>query len=147
MVGITHPTNLIPIDQYKCVVLCKRELRIYDLNLGKFVTKLKGVMNQKMPYYGLHNQNHLVALSRNRMYVNLMNIDSGKCIIICVIGPDGIQKIILQVTVLQLSKPEKIGSLIPCWFRGMEGTITLIILKFIKPMLLIITTSKLKMLL
>ncbi|KAI4468136.1 beta transducin-related protein [Holotrichia oblita] len=77
--GISHPTNLIPIDQYKCIVLCKRELRIYDLNMGKFVTKLKGVMNQKMPYFGLHDQSHLVALSRNRMYVNLMNLDSGNC--------------------------------------------------------------------
>lgn len=35
-------------------------------------------MNQKMPYYGLHDQSHLVALSRNRMYVNLMNLETGK---------------------------------------------------------------------
>lgn len=69
---------MIPIDQFKCIVLCRRELRIYDLNTGSFVNKLKGVMNQKMPYYGLHDQNHLVALSRNRMYINLMNIESGK---------------------------------------------------------------------
>lgn len=51
---------------------------IFDLNKGCFLKKLKGVMNQKMPYYGLHDQNHLVALSRNRMYVNLMNLDTGK---------------------------------------------------------------------
>lgn len=76
--GIAHPTNIIPIDQYKCIVLCRRELRIYDLNTGTFVTKLKGVMNQKMPYYGLHDQSHLVALSRNRMYINLMNLETGK---------------------------------------------------------------------
>lgn len=42
------------------------------------MNKLKGVMNQKMPYYGLHDQSHLVALSRNRMYVNLMNLETGK---------------------------------------------------------------------
>lgn len=36
-----------------------------------------GVMNQKMPYFGLHDSSHLVALSRNRMYVNLMNLESG----------------------------------------------------------------------
>ncbi|KAJ8964870.1 hypothetical protein NQ314_004552 [Rhamnusium bicolor] len=65
--GISYPTNVIPIDQFKCIVLCRRELRIYDLNSGCFVTKLKGVMNQKMPYYGLHDQSHLVALSRNRI--------------------------------------------------------------------------------
>lgn len=44
---------------------------------GKFLVALKGVMNQKMPYYGLHDSKHLVALSRNRMYVNLMNIENG----------------------------------------------------------------------
>lgn len=77
LTGIPHPTNLIPIDQYRCIVLCRRELRIYDLNYGTFVTKLKGVMNQKMPYYGLHDPTHLVALSRNRMYINLMNIETG----------------------------------------------------------------------
>lgn len=35
-------------------------------------------MNQKMPYYGLHDQSHLVALSRNRMYINLMNLETGQ---------------------------------------------------------------------
>lgn len=65
------------MDEFKCIVLCRRELRIYDLNTGSFLNKLKGVMNQKMPYYGLHDQNHLVALSRNRMYINLMNIETG----------------------------------------------------------------------
>lgn len=69
---------MIPIDQFKCIVLCRRELKIYDLNTGSFVNTLKGVMNQKMPYYGLHDQNHLVALSRNRMYINLMNIETGE---------------------------------------------------------------------
>lgn len=76
--GIPQPANLIPIDQFRCIVLCKRELRIYDLNTGTFKNKLKGVMNQKMPYFGLHDRSHLVALSRNRMYVNLMNIESGQ---------------------------------------------------------------------
>nr|XP_022901761.1 NACHT and WD repeat domain-containing protein 2 [Onthophagus taurus] len=86
--GISHPTNLIPIDQHKCVVLCRRELRIYDLDSGTFVTKLKGVMNQKMPYFGLHDSSHLVALSRNRMYVNLMNLDTGDCVTTFKAGED-----------------------------------------------------------
>lgn len=77
--GIAYPTNLIPIDKYKCIVLCRRELRIYNLDSGAFLTKLKGVMNQKMPYYGLHDHKHLVALSRNRMYINLMNLETGEC--------------------------------------------------------------------
>ncbi|KAL1513904.1 hypothetical protein ABEB36_003243 [Hypothenemus hampei] len=86
--GVPHPTNLIPIDAYMCIVLCRRELRIYNLNSGTFVTKLKGVMNQKMPFYGLHDKNHLVALHRNRMYINLMNLESGDCVTTFKAGED-----------------------------------------------------------
>jgi hypothetical protein len=45
-------------------------------------------MNQKMPYYGLHDRGHLVALSRNRMYVNLMNLESGDCVTTFKAGED-----------------------------------------------------------
>lgn len=34
-------------------------------------------MNQKMPYFGLHDSSHLVSLSRNRMYVNVINLETG----------------------------------------------------------------------
>ncbi|XP_034826007.1 NACHT and WD repeat domain-containing protein 2 isoform X2 [Maniola hyperantus] len=88
IVGITHPINLVPIDECRCVVLCRRELKVYDLDQGKFVVALKGVMNQKMPYYGLHDPKHLVALSRNRMYVNLMNIETGDCVTTFKAGED-----------------------------------------------------------
>ncbi|CAH2245203.1 jg24976 [Pararge aegeria aegeria] len=88
IVGITHPINLVPIDEYRCVVLCRRELKVYDLDQGKYVVALKGVMNQKMPYYGLHDPKHLVALSRNRMYVNLMNIETGDCVTTFKAGED-----------------------------------------------------------
>ncbi|XP_072948147.1 NACHT domain- and WD repeat-containing protein 1 [Epargyreus clarus] len=88
LVGVTHPINLVPIDEYRCVVLCRRELRVYDLDQGKFVVTLKGVMNQKMPFYGLHDSTHLVTLSRNRMYVNLMNIETGDCVTTFKAGED-----------------------------------------------------------
>ncbi|CAH0686770.1 unnamed protein product [Chilo suppressalis] len=88
LVGVTHPINLVPIDEYRCVVLCRRELRVYDLDQGKFLVPLKGVMNQKMPFYGLHDSKHLVALSRNRMYVNLMNIETGDCVTTFKAGED-----------------------------------------------------------
>lgn len=45
-------------------------------------------MNQKMPYFGLHDQKHLVCLSRNRMYVNLMNLESGDCVTTFKAGED-----------------------------------------------------------
>ncbi|XP_073962886.1 NACHT and WD repeat domain-containing protein 2 [Choristoneura fumiferana] len=86
--GVTQPINLVPIDECRCVVLCRRELRVYDLNQGKFLVSLKGVMNQKMPFYGLHDAKHLVALSRNRMYVNLMNIETGDCVTTFKAGED-----------------------------------------------------------
>nr|XP_037873954.1 uncharacterized protein LOC101738342 isoform X2 [Bombyx mori] len=88
IVGVTHPINLVPIDEYRCVVLCRRELRVYNLDQGTFLVALKGVMNQKMPYYGLHDSTHLVALSRNRMYVNLMNIETGDCVTTFKAGED-----------------------------------------------------------
>lgn len=88
LLGITHPINLVPIDKFKCVVLCRRELRVYDLDKGQFLITLKGVMNQKMPFYGLHDPKHLVCLSRNRMYVNLMNIETGDCVTTFKAGED-----------------------------------------------------------
>lgn len=45
-------------------------------------------MPQKMPYFGLHDSNHLVALSRNRMYVNLMNLESGDLVTTFKAGED-----------------------------------------------------------
>ncbi|XP_063833918.1 uncharacterized protein LOC135083082 [Ostrinia nubilalis] len=88
LTGVTHPINLVPVDEHRCVVLCRRELRVYDLDQGKFLVALKGVMNQKMPFYGLHDSKHLVALSRNRMYVNLMNIETGDCVTTFKAGED-----------------------------------------------------------
>lgn len=77
--NIPRPRDVRMVDQFQAVVLCNRELMLYDLNQAKLVTKLKGVMNQKMPYYGLHNEKLVVALSRNRMYVNMINLDTGVC--------------------------------------------------------------------
>lgn len=45
-------------------------------------------MNQKMPYFGQHDAQHLVCLSRNRMYVNLMNLESGDCVTTFKAGED-----------------------------------------------------------
>lgn len=45
-------------------------------------------MNQKMPYFGLHDSKHLVCLSRNRMYVNLMNLETGDCVTTFKAGED-----------------------------------------------------------
>ncbi|XP_014258640.1 NACHT domain- and WD repeat-containing protein 1 [Cimex lectularius] len=88
LTGITQPTDLRMVDDKTCVVLTGRELHVYDLDKLELKTKLKGVMNQKMPYFGLHDSNHLVALSRNRMYVNLMNLESGDLVTTFKAGED-----------------------------------------------------------
>lgn len=79
---------------------------------GTFITPLKGVMNQKMPFYGLHDPSHLVCLSRNRMYVNLMNTDTGNLscseIIIFFNTVSYSVEFLLQVIVLPRSKLVKI---------------------------------------
>uniref|UniRef100_A0A1A9WXH2 WD_REPEATS_REGION domain-containing protein n=1 Tax=Glossina brevipalpis TaxID=37001 RepID=A0A1A9WXH2_9MUSC len=86
--GIQQPTAMCPCGTYDAAVLCRREIKVINLDEGKFKVTLKGVMNQKMPYFGLHDQKHLVCLSRNRMYVNLMNLESGDCVTTFKAGED-----------------------------------------------------------
>lgn len=57
--GVPQPTSICPVGEYGVAVLCKREIRVIDLDEGKFKVTLKGVMNQKMPYFGLHDAKHL----------------------------------------------------------------------------------------
>ncbi|GFS29019.1 NACHT and WD repeat domain-containing protein 2 [Trichonephila inaurata madagascariensis] len=77
MTGVNQPKDIKMIDIHRALVLCNRELKVYNMDQGTLVVKLKGVMNQKMAYYGLHNENYAVALSRNRMYVNMTNLNTG----------------------------------------------------------------------
>uniref|UniRef100_A0A0K8TLW2 Putative wd40 domain protein n=1 Tax=Tabanus bromius TaxID=304241 RepID=A0A0K8TLW2_TABBR len=88
LIGIPQPTSLCPVGEYGAAVLCRREIKVINLDEGKFKVTLKGVMNQKMPYFGLHDSAHLVCLSRNRMYVNLMNLESGDCVTTFKAGED-----------------------------------------------------------
>ncbi|XP_031618907.1 uncharacterized protein LOC116338021 [Contarinia nasturtii] len=87
--GIPQPTALCPVANHGAAVLCRREIKVIDLNKGELRVTLKGVMNQKMPYFAYCNDaQHLVCLSRNRMYVNLMNLESGDCITTFKAGED-----------------------------------------------------------
>ncbi|XP_023244499.1 NACHT domain- and WD repeat-containing protein 1-like [Centruroides sculpturatus] len=71
------PRDIKILNGNRALVLCNRELVLYDLNRGKFVLRLKGIMNQKMPYYGIQDNKYVIALSRNRMYVNVMSLETG----------------------------------------------------------------------
>ncbi|KAG8234981.1 hypothetical protein J437_LFUL013861 [Ladona fulva] len=86
--GVCHPVALKPVDGGRVVALCRRELRLYDLENGCLLSRLKGVMNQKMPYYGLHGQGYVAALSRNRMHVNLLEVETGDCVATFKAGED-----------------------------------------------------------
>ncbi|XP_074644419.1 NACHT and WD repeat domain-containing protein 2-like [Tubulanus polymorphus] len=77
LTGIKSPKDLKTIDDTNVAVLCDREIIVYDLNAGEFKSKMKGVLNVKMPYYEVRNKDHIICLSRNRMHVNIMNIETG----------------------------------------------------------------------
>ncbi|XP_050443594.1 uncharacterized protein LOC126847425 [Adelges cooleyi] len=74
--GIPHPSAIKMIDNHRCIVLCERKLAVIDLATGKVLSKLKGVMNQNMPYFDLHSPTKLVALARSRMHVSLIDIET-----------------------------------------------------------------------
>lgn len=86
--NINRPKNVKLIDAFRAVVLCDRELNVYNLDEARLITKLKGVMNNKMPFYGLHDQHYAVTLSRNRMYVNLLNLNDGNLETMFKVGED-----------------------------------------------------------
>lgn len=109
--NVHQPQSLCLVGDYCVAVLCNREIKLIDLDKGEHIVSnlhiilhifciflqlmfitykitLKGVMNQKMPYFALHDLEHIVCLSRNRMYVNLMNLKSGDCITTFKAGED-----------------------------------------------------------
>lgn len=88
LTGLTEPKEIKLVDERRALVLCGRELKLYNLDEGVFEVKLKGVMNQKMPFYDLHDSEHVVSLSRNRMYVNMTNLCTGDCVANFKVGED-----------------------------------------------------------
>ena len=66
------------VTQFKALLLCgDRQLKLYDLDHGTLMLKLKGVMNQKMPWFAVIDEDSCAALSRNRMTVNIMSLQTG----------------------------------------------------------------------
>lgn len=86
--GLNQPRDMRMCDATTAIVLCNRELYIYDLDKGCLLLKLKGVLNLKMPYFGVHDSQHTMALSRNRMYVNMINNHSGDIVTTFKVGED-----------------------------------------------------------
>lgn len=76
--NMDQPRDLRLVDDRRVVALCNRELRVYDIETGAMLTKLKGVMNQKMPFFEVFGDKYVIALARNRMYVNMLNLNTGE---------------------------------------------------------------------
>lgn len=77
---VTLPRDVKVINMSKAVVLCDRELQVYDLDKGRLHCKLQGILNLRMPYFGIHDDNHTMAMARNRMYVNMLHNRTGDVI-------------------------------------------------------------------
>ena len=74
------PRDVQIINMFRAVILCDRQLHIYDLDKGKLFSRLKGVLNLRMPFFGIHNDEHTMAMSRNRMYVNMLHNITGEVV-------------------------------------------------------------------
>ncbi|XP_033119618.1 NACHT and WD repeat domain-containing protein 2-like isoform X2 [Anneissia japonica] len=88
LTNVDKPLNIHCIDRYKVIILCNRVLKIYNLDTGELETKLKGTMNIQMPYFALHDEEHVVALSRNRMTVNIIKRSTGDVVSTFKVGED-----------------------------------------------------------
>ena len=86
--GLQQPKDAKMCDLYKAVVLCNRELKIYDLDSGEYVCSLKGVLNIRMPFFGVHDKEHTISMARNRMYVNMMSNTTGEMVTTFKVGED-----------------------------------------------------------
>ncbi|CAG5116392.1 unnamed protein product [Candidula unifasciata] len=75
--GVDAPKHVIMLDSTRAVVLCNRELAVIDLDRGVLLMKLRGVLNLRMPFFGLQCDQKVVALSRDRMVVNILDISTG----------------------------------------------------------------------
>ena len=75
--NLKEPKDVQMLDNIHAVVLCGRELIIYNLDNGELKTKLKGMLNVKMPYFGIHDSENVMTLSRNRMCANMINTETG----------------------------------------------------------------------
>ena len=77
MVGLKSPKAVRMIDNTSAVVLCGRKLKLYNIDQGVLISSLKGVLHINLSYFEIHDSNHVIVLSRDRMSVNMINNSSG----------------------------------------------------------------------
>lgn len=76
--GIEKPRSLSFISQMQVLVLCNRELRLFDLDSCLQVCSVRGLLNLNMPLFCIRDCRTVIVLARNRMSVNVIDIFSGK---------------------------------------------------------------------
>lgn len=78
LTGIRGPQKVCMVSRFKALILTgDRTLKLYDVDHGCLLLKLKGVMNQKMPFFASIDEKNCIALSRNRMTANIMSLETG----------------------------------------------------------------------
>lgn len=69
-----QPRDLRLLNEKIAVVLVDRNLHLFDLNESKHVLDMNSTMSANVPFFEIHDQNHVVLLARNRLSVILMKV-------------------------------------------------------------------------
>ncbi len=72
------PRDLRLLNQKIAVILVDRNLHLFDLNEAKHILDMNTTMSEKVPFFEIHDQNHVVLLARNRLSVILMKVTAPK---------------------------------------------------------------------
>ena len=68
------PKDLRLLDKHTAIILIDRNLHVFDLNTCKHVLDMNSTMSANVPYFEIHDRNHVVLLARNRLSVILMKV-------------------------------------------------------------------------
>ena len=72
------PRDLRLLNEKIAVILVDRNLHLFDLNESKHVLDMNSTMSANVPFFEIHDQNHVVLLARNRLSVILMKVSPPK---------------------------------------------------------------------
>ena len=78
LADIENPRDIVFLSQFRAVVLCDRELKTVNLHSCQQESSIRGMLNIKMPYFQVRDENTVVVLARNRMSVNVVDVNTNK---------------------------------------------------------------------
>ncbi len=68
------PKDLRFLNPHTAVILCERNLHMFDLNRCTHTMDMNSTMSANVPYFEVHDSQHVVLLARNRLSVILMKV-------------------------------------------------------------------------